>query len=341
MADSHASWAYTSSADDGAAPSSATPAAAPRTMRAPTDGSVFKEATFEWCMSWTELSPFLSPDVLHFPVAASNVLVPGAGTSTLAALLCTAGGYANVDAVDFDAGCTEHMRTQYRHVKGLRWITADVCSEEEMAQVVDASHYSLIVDKSTLDYVLADATQGYRAVAHYLRAMYRALAPGGILAIVSFHPPEFLSPLFSGHGQWLSCERWERTHIATQPHLPPITLMIARRPTDGSAIAPDVTALETTVAHAVAVWHTQVDPLLTDDERHRIHLAWPRDAATGLPEPTSIQHAHRILFSEALQREFPVEAFHESLEATGLLGHGDAEPCLSLEAALAFVETNQ
>ena len=132
-------------------------------------------------------------------------------------------------------------------------------------------------DKSSLDYILADASQGPRAAAGYMRTLHQCVAPGGVVCIVSFHPHKFLEPFFAGG--WLVIERADEVVIAPQPEQPPVTVLLARRPLDGPS-PPPARALEARISEAIETWHTSDDPLLTDDERDRIRAEWVK--ATGV-----------------------------------------------------------
>lgn len=167
--------------------------------------------------------------------------------------------------------------------------------------------------------------------------MHQSVAPGGVIAIVSFHPPEFLAPLFVGG--WLACERTEQIRIDTQPNMPKITLMLLRRPCDGPP-APPLESLGAHVATTIATWHSDIDPLLTSSERARIREEWPRDV-TGAVEAVELAAAHHILFAEDLRREFPLQMFIESLDEGDVTQSDEGVATLSLENALKFVERSQ
>eukprot|EP00037_Helgoeca_nana_P020867 m.208717 g.208717 ORF g.208717 m.208717 type:complete len:341 (-) comp25429_c1_seq1:146-1168(-) len=313
-----------------------------------------KEATFEWCIGWDILGPHLDPHGLGIArdshrdgdgdgggggvgVGRVTAMVPGAGTSELSAQLHSSGYYDLVTSVDFDAGCTQHMAARHAGTDALVWATADVCDPVAVATVVPPGSCELVIDKATLDYVLADATQGSHGVAGYLQAMHQSVVPGGVVAVVSFHPPEFLMPIFAG--DWLVCERWERIRIESQPNMPTITLLVARRPIDGPP-PPPIADLAAHVSDAVAKWHCEVDPLLTEAERTRILAAWPLDPE-GAPTTADLRTAHAILFAEDLRLEFPLPDFQDGLIDEGAITADDLDPRLSLDAALQFLGANQ
>jgi hypothetical protein len=167
--------------------------------------------------------------------------------------------------------------------------------------------------------------------------MHQSVVPGGVVAVVSFHPPEFLMPIFAG--DWLVCERWERIRIESQPNMPTITLLVARRPIAGPP-PPPIADLAAHVSDAVAKWHCEVDPLLTEAERTRILAAWPLDP-DGAPTTADLRTAHAILFAEDLRLEFPLPDFQDGLIDEGAITADDLDPRLSLDAALQFLGANQ
>jgi hypothetical protein len=108
----------------------------------------------------------------------------------------------------------------------------------------------------------------HAAYNRYLRALHQCVSPGGIVCIVSFHPPKFLTPFFAGG--WLVVERVEEIgDIVSQHGHPPVTVLLARRPVDGNSLPPPTSELEELIASSVRSWHTNDDPLLTEDERER------------------------------------------------------------------------
>ena len=144
-----------------------------------------KLATFEWCLSWTDLASALSYSCLPMPTGVEKqnglVIVAGSGTSTLSHDLYEYGGYHHVVSIDKDKACTQHMQVLYPH---LTWITSDLTTcgtaaravqgynsmreEVEEVEVVGAKKCVLAVDKSTLDCILADCEQGNHLAAGYI-----------------------------------------------------------------------------------------------------------------------------------------------------------------------------
>lgn len=193
-----------------------------------------KESHFEWCLSWDTLHPFLCKSELPLPTESligDVVLVPGSGTSTLSIDLCNHGGFPNVLSIDKDDACIEHMKGLYPE---LSWLTADLIVENSASDAVAKANFGrcvLVVDKSTLDCILADGPQGTRGAASYLLNLCEVLAPRGLLVFISFKPLIFLKKLFGfldAEVQVLD-ELCRNILVETQSHMPTISVLVARK----------------------------------------------------------------------------------------------------------------
>jgi SAM-dependent methyltransferase len=149
------------------------------------------EDTFDWIVPFEALSGLLQPPTRGHGYD-SRMLVLGCGNSTLSASLWRA-GFTDVTSVDYRPEGIDQMRAAHADTPALKWDVADVLSCPHMP----SGGFDIAVDKGMLDWFVAAEGTG-DSVAAYLREVKRMLAPGGVLAIVSFHPPVYMAGLLGG-----------------------------------------------------------------------------------------------------------------------------------------------
>jgi EEF1A lysine methyltransferase 4 len=138
--------------------------------------------TFDWYVSFKELSPILKALVL--PIS-SRILVVGCGNSRLSLDMYKA-GYKNITNIDIAESVISTMKEMaIKEEIGLEmeWIVGDATS---MTNVDDQS-FDLVIDKGTLDAVLCGS--GYEVPNKLLQEMYRVVKNGAPVLVVTHSGP--------------------------------------------------------------------------------------------------------------------------------------------------------
>eukprot|EP00439_Symbiodinium_sp_Y106_P075690 s1627_g15.t1 len=148
---------------------------------------------FDWCEGYDKLHPILEEAAelarQHGVVedARLRVLDVGCGTSSLAKDIWSKG--CRVHAVDIDQDVIQAMEAEHAACVGLSWGVVNITAERTD---LDENAFDLAVDKGTLDYLLCGEVA---LVLSALRNVRTALAPCGVLLVVSIHP----LPLWQAH----------------------------------------------------------------------------------------------------------------------------------------------
>ena len=140
--------------------------------------------------------------------------VVGCGTSTLSEDLLGV-GYEDVTSVDIDPAQIQLMnkKTAESH-PALKWIVADMtCCSKELPK---SECFELIFDKGTLDALLCTDE-----ASHMTCEVIRLLAPGGVYAVISFRPKDFIEKLLRVPGLplYVSATRIPLTSEQREAHL--------------------------------------------------------------------------------------------------------------------------
>jgi malonyl-CoA O-methyltransferase len=107
---------------------------------------------------------------------AGRILEIGCGTGYLTGLLRQANGEARLVALDLDAGLVDAARRRLGLEAGAAWLVAD-------AETPLRGEYDLIIANATF--------QWFTRPGETLAALYRNLAPGGVLAFSTLGPQTF------------------------------------------------------------------------------------------------------------------------------------------------------
>ena len=150
------------------------------------------EGNFEWVTKDVHglMKTFLRPDILfEDPDHSRNVVDIGCGTSTLPSLL--AKSYTNVVGIDVNPKIVKEMNMRYEKVKNLRFICMDIyesrCDET----------YDLVIDKSTLDYLMSADPLVYL---EKIRSNLLSKRKCGRYVTISFYKPSFMEDLLEASG---------------------------------------------------------------------------------------------------------------------------------------------
>ena len=172
----------------------------------------------------------MSRTALNIPTdAPAPILEIGGGTSQFVVDLQQKGGFADeaVLSIDHDAECVAHMAALH---PTITWRAADITVPSCEAAGVTTGKFALAVDKGTLDCVLCE--MGPPSAAGLLEQVHRALRPGGLWVLVSFHVPALLLPLAVAGGYFespaVSCHE---LLIESQKSMPPLTVVVLKRAT--------------------------------------------------------------------------------------------------------------
>jgi len=107
---------------------------------------------------------------------AGRILEIGCGTGYLTGVLRQANGQARLVALDLDAGLVDAARRRLGPEAGVAWLVAD-------AETPPRGEYDLIIANATF--------QWFTRPGETLAALYRNLAPGGVLAFSTLGPQTF------------------------------------------------------------------------------------------------------------------------------------------------------
>ena len=326
---------------------------------------------FEWLTSPHSLKELIEREVSSSttenqekpPVRALHV---GSGSSTLGEFLVEDLGFSVVNC-DKDAETLQKMEQRWNHLHAtknsdnirsrLEFCTVDFCSDHIP---YPAQSFDLVLDKSTLDCTLCSD----RSTARLLVEVYRALAPGGVYILISFHPIEMLRPLLEdlpGTDWQVSSSTMQRqledflggtttvsyaTHDSTQAENL-LNVLIARK--DGSSKDADcytLLDLEQVMDHVHRTndaWFQTQHPLITRARKDELERAF------GDPQRTvPLSEAYTFLFTPAEREHLDYECFLEDWEAFLSNHHHLTEEeedlprdCLSFSTAVLFLEAMQ
>ncbi|NWU73308.1 EFMT4 methyltransferase, partial [Pterocles burchelli] len=120
----------------------------------------------EWLGGLARFLPHLQPELRP----GDRILVLGCGTSALSYDLHEL-GYRDVTSIDFSAACIAAMRTRYARCPDLRWAVMDV----RALAFPDAS-FDVVLEKGTLDALVAGDTDPWNVSPQATASMHRALA---------------------------------------------------------------------------------------------------------------------------------------------------------------------
>ncbi|CAE7519191.1 unnamed protein product [Symbiodinium sp. CCMP2456] len=194
---------------------------------------------------------------------------------------------------------------------------------------LDEHAFHLAVDKGTLDYLLCGEVA---LVLSALRNVRAALAPCGVLLVVSIHPLPLWQALFAALRETapgLGFEELKTWSVENRGDRATSCLALRAPPAGGV-----MSGAEDAVTQVLDKHFTAEAPLLTPRWRAALHKRW------GDPETRrGPADAHALLFpSAAEQAEYPLELFLEDLSA----GRDAAtEVLLSLADAEEFLRQNQ
>lgn len=303
--------------------------------------------------------------------ATSRLLVVGCGTSALSADLW-AGGCRRVHSVDVDADAIQTMSELHPDCEGLTWEVLDLIAAgqpmdkngADLCPKLECEAYNLAVDKGTLDYFLCGEAG---SAADALAAVHSALAPEGVLLVVSIHPVKLMNSLlaqpellgFSELESWsLPADIGASSAAADAPVVPDARVETGSS-TAGGAAKPTAALVLRRVSRPVWTSELRAEaarhivevldahfcaemPFLTAQREAELRHAFeqrPSTCADAGSGRLSLEEAHRAMFpSPAEQAEYTLELFLEDLHADER--YSDASS-LSLSEALDFLQRNQ
>ena len=98
-----------------------------------TGAGALTDDTFDWVLDWAQVEPHVSPNALGIAMS-SRVVDVGCGYSTTPVHLSSI--YADVLALDREQSCVDAMAAKHERSRGLRWAACDVCSIDDLAQIM-------------------------------------------------------------------------------------------------------------------------------------------------------------------------------------------------------------
>jgi len=327
---------------------------------------------FEWCEGSDRLQGVLETALSLAGVSsagengvgiAPSLLVVGCGTSALSADLW-ADGRRRVHSVDVDADAIQTMRDLHPDCEGLTWQVLDLIEVGRPLDDIGAAPrskleheaYNLAVDKGTFDYFLCGEAG---PAADALAAVHSALAPEGVLLVVSIHPLKLMRSLFAQPALlgFREVESWSlpaddtTTPALSAPQAATGAAADNAKPTAALALRRVSRALwtmelrEEAARHIVQVLdaHFSADvPLLTAEREAELQNTFRRRPEAALDDGAGrlpLEEAHRAMFpSPAEQAEYTLELFLEDLRADPQYSKATS---LCVDEALDFLRRNQ
>ena len=325
---------------------------------------------FEWLTSPHSLKELIEREVSSSateneepPVRALHV---GSGSSTLGEFLVEELGGFSVVNCDKDAETLQKMEQRWNHIHGATKNSDSIRSRLEFCNVdfccdpipYPEGSFDLVLDKSTLDCTLCSD----RSTARLLVEVYRALAPGGVYILISFHPIEMLRPLLEdlpGADWQVSSSTMQRqledfiggtttvsyaTHGSTQAENL-LNVLIARKDASTDAGFYTLLDLEQVMDHVHRtndVWFQTQHPLITRARKDELERAFG-DPQRAVP----LSEAYTFLFTPAEREHLDYECFLEDWDAFLSNHHQNEEEedlprdCLSFATAVLFLEAMQ
>jgi len=312
---------------------------------------------FEWCEGSDRLQGVLETALSLAGVSsagengvgiAPSLLVVGCGTSALSADLW-ADGRRRVHSVDVDADAIQVLDL-IEVGRPLDDIGAAPRSK------LEHEAYNLAVDKGTFDYFLCGEAG---PAADALAAVHSALAPEGVLLVVSIHPLKLMRSLFAQPALlgFREVESWSlpaddtTTPALSAPQAATGAAADNAKPTAALALRRVSRALwtmelrEEAARHIVQVLdaHFSADvPLLTAEREAELQNTFRRRPEAALDDGAGrlpLEEAHRAMFpSPAEQAEYTLELFLEDLRADPQYSKATS---LCVDEALDFLRRNQ
>lgn len=288
------------------------------------------DGTFDWhasLRSCEALRDVVLP-AAHGLAPSARVLVLGCGDSTLSEDVLAAGGCAEVTSIDTEPRCIAHMRARTAGVAALRWEVLDATHAGGLlAPLGGAAPFDLVLDKGTLDAIVCAGDDAACRAAFNAR---RALAPGGVLAVVTLHVDSkvrrFLDAPAGPGARGAYALGWASVR-ATPLRAPPAfsgQALVCVAPSaaegaEGSAGGWEGDARFDAYARAVAgAAHADETPLLTPQREAELRLAWGM-RALGAASPAQarvpLREAHALIFSAAERAEYALEDFEADVAA--------------------------
>jgi len=167
------------------------------------------EGLFDWYATYNELGDLFDE---FCPSAKTNeVLVVGSGNSAFSGELCQA-GYRKITNIDVSPAAIEKMADAFKEL-GMNWLVMDAT-----AMSFDDCHFSVAIDKGTLDAMMSSTT-GADVASAMIAEVWRVLLPGGVFVLVSHHGQRMpLIRAAAGEGAW-QCLELRRNRLSPQATL--------------------------------------------------------------------------------------------------------------------------
>jgi SAM-dependent methyltransferase len=244
---------------------------------------------FEWIVDFDYLRPFFHSEEMNINhYEDKDLLVIGCGTSSLSYSLLNELQVKSVVSLDNDQNCIQHMKEKYCEYQKMKWLVYDLvenCAQEDR-NVTDTEHmktasYDLVIDKGTLDAVLVEGS-----IATMLCEIFRVLKSGGVYFLCSLHCPELLEPLFTNSPLEMSVSFLGDCGTEDGRCR---TVALCRKGQCNDHFL-DLNQMITTENSIMNTFYQELHPLVTNEEKERIHLLFQSK------DSLSFQEIHQLVF---------------------------------------------
>lgn len=313
-----------------------------------------ENGTFEWLASFDAYAGELRKELGPAARAAGGrlrIVNIGCGYSLLHEDLYATGYFEHVCNTDMKREALQIMSKRGGHRGAFSWVYDDARDSKLPDSAFDA-----VIDKSTLDFVLAQGiADGLRMAFH----AHRVLKPGGLYVVVSMHPPRIVVPIITPPQYAGNCKTSPQCtrrsapprHCVVPPRkgapssARPTHLYIYRKRGSEPLFIRGAAGLKHAVAAVQTEWARRQPPL-TGAHTKKLEGEFRRRAAPSLEPRLAVAEAHKAMFDsvEKIAQDYPLDDFVEDLELfrrkRGALtaGESQAKGFVTLREALAFLQ---
>ncbi|CAO1618956.1 unnamed protein product [Sympodiomycopsis kandeliae] len=161
--------------------------------------------TYDWFKKFDDIKHVILP---HIPNKDAKILELGCGNSTITPGLHSM-GYTNLTSIDFSPTLISQMRSQFPQITFHCLDIRDLLSPSSLSLIGPLSSYDLIIDKGTLDALVAekgsvwDPSQAVREnAAKEIDAVVQLLKPGATFLYMTWQQKQFRLLFLERPQQW-------------------------------------------------------------------------------------------------------------------------------------------